>query len=99
MFLSIYDGLDVINGIAATGTTDTIVFDTIGASAFTSLGNAALGTTTYSAGLAGGYLVYSGGVLSYDPDGSAGSTFAPLAIVALNGTPTLSNSNVLFQDL
>lgn len=99
LFLSIYDGQDVISGFTVTGTNDTIVFDITGASAFTSLGNAALGTTTYSAGLAGGFLVYSGGVLSYDHDGSAGSTFAPLPIVALNGTPTLSNSNVLFQNL
>ncbi|MFN7906531.1 MAG: Ig-like domain-containing protein [Microcystis sp.] len=95
-FLSIYDQQDVI-----TGFNDTIVFDITGASAFTSLGSGALGTTTYTGAIAGGYLTYSGGVLSYDADGSAGSTFSPLAIVTLTGTltPTLSDTNVLFQAL
>ncbi|WP_044034884.1 calcium-binding protein, partial [Microcystis aeruginosa] len=93
-FLSIYDQQDVI-----TGFNDTIVFDITGASAFTSLGSGALGTTTYTGAIAGGYLTYSGGVLSYDADGSAGSTFSPLAIVTLTGSPTLSNTNVLFQNL
>ncbi|MBD2291897.1 calcium-binding protein [Microcystis wesenbergii FACHB-1317] len=93
-FLSIYDQQDVI-----TGFNDTIVFDITGASAFTALGNGALGTTTYTGAIAGGYLTYSGGVLSYDADGSAGSTFSPLAIVTLTGSPTLTNSNVLFQNL
>ena len=95
-FLSIYDQQDVI-----TGFNDTIVFDITGASAFTALGSGALGTTTYTGAIAGGYLTYSGGVLSYDADGSAGSTFSPLAIVTLTGTltPTLSNTNVLFQNL
>jgi hypothetical protein len=81
--------------------TNTIVFDLTGASAFTSLGSAVLGTTTYSGAIAGGYLTYSGGVLSYDADGSAGSTFSPLAIVTLTGTltPILSDTNVLFQAL
>ncbi|NCR76680.1 MAG: calcium-binding protein [Microcystis aeruginosa K13-06] len=95
-FLSIYDQQDVI-----TGFNDTIVFDITGASAFTSLGSGALGTTTYTGAIAGGYLTYSGGVLSYDADGSAGSTFSPLAIVTLTGTltPTLSDTKVLFQNL
>jgi Ca2+-binding RTX toxin-like protein len=95
-FLSIYDQQDVI-----TGFNDTIVFDITGASAFTSLGSGALGTTTYTGAIAGGYLTYSGGVLSYDADGSAGSTFSPLAIVTLTGTltPTLSDTRVLFQNL
>ncbi|MFN7218317.1 Ig-like domain-containing protein, partial [Microcystis sp.] len=98
-FLSIYDQQDVITdfGIDA----NTIVFDITGASAFTSLGSVSLGTTNYTDALAAGYLIYSGGVLSYDADGSAGSTFSPLAIVSLTGTltPTLSNTNVLFQNL
>ncbi len=96
-FLSIYDRQDVIAdfGIDA----NTIVFDTTGASAFTSLGSVSLGTTNYTDALAAGYLTYSGGVLSYDADGSAGSTFSPLAIVTLTGSPTLSNTNVLFQNL
>jgi len=96
-FLSIYDQQDVIAdfGIDA----NTIVFDTTGASAFTSLGSVSLGTTNYTDALAAGYLTYSGGVLSYDADGSAGSTFSPLAIVTLTGSPTLSNTNVLFQNL
>ena len=98
-FLSIYDQQDVITdfGIDA----NTIVFDITGASAFTSLGSVSLGTTNYTDALAAGYLIYSGGVLSYDADGSAGSTFTPLAIVSLTGTltPTLSNTNVLFQNL
>jgi Ca2+-binding RTX toxin-like protein len=95
-FLSIYDQQDVI-----TSFNDTIVFDITGASAFTSLGSGALGTTTYTGAIAGGYLTYSGGVLSYDADGSAGSTFSPLAIVSLTGTltPTLSDTKVLFQNL
>ncbi|WP_072926847.1 Ig-like domain-containing protein [Microcystis aeruginosa] len=95
-FLSIYDQQDVI-----TGFNDTIVFDITGASAFTALGSGALGTTTYTGAIAGGYLTYSGGVLSYDADGSAGSTFSPLAIVTLTGTltPTLSDTKVLFQAL
>ena len=95
-FLSIYDRQDVI-----TSFNDTIVFDITGASAFTSLGSVSLGTTNYTGAIAGGYLTYSGGVLSYDADGSAGSTFTPLAIVSLTGTltPTLSNTNVLFQNL
>ena len=98
-FLSIYDQQDVITdfGIDA----NTIVFDITGASAFTSLGSVSLGTTNYTDALAAGYLIYSGGVLSYDANGSAGSTFTPLAIVSLTGTltPTLSNTNVLFQNL
>ncbi|MBE9263492.1 calcium-binding protein [Microcystis sp. LEGE 00066] len=93
-FLSIYDQQDVI-----TGFNDTIVFDITGASAFTALGSGALGTTTYTGAIDGGYLTYSGGVLSYDADGSAGSTFSPLAIVTLIGSPTLSDTNVLFQAL
>ncbi|MFM8297628.1 MAG: calcium-binding protein, partial [Microcystis aeruginosa] len=95
-FLSIYDQQDVI-----TGFNDKIVFDITGASAFTALGSGALGTTTYTGAIAGGYLTYSGGVLSYDADGSAGSTFTPLAIVTLTGTltPTLSDTKVLFQAL
>ncbi|MBE8992811.1 Ig-like domain-containing protein [Microcystis aeruginosa] len=95
-FLSIYDQQDVI-----TGFNDTIVFDITGASAFTALGSGALGTTTYTGAIAGGYLTYSGGVLSYDADGSAGSTFSPLAIITLTGTltPILSDTNVLFQAL
>ncbi|MCA2703313.1 MAG: calcium-binding protein [Microcystis sp. M179S2] len=95
-FLSIYDRQDVI-----TNFNDTIVFDITGASAFTSLGSVSLGTTTYTGAIAGGYLTYSGGVLSYDADGSAGSTFSPLAIVTLTGTltPTLSDTKVLFQNL
>jgi Ca2+-binding RTX toxin-like protein len=98
-FLSIYDQQDVITDFGID--TNTIVFDLTGASAFTSLGSAVLGTTTYSGAIAGGYLTYSGGVLSYDADGSAGSTFSPLAIVTLTGTitPTLSDTNVLFQAL
>jgi hypothetical protein len=96
-FLSIYDQQDVITDFGID--TNTIVFDLTGASAFTSLGSAVLGTTTYSGAIAGGYLTYSGGVLSYDADGSAGSTFSPLAIVTLTGSPTLSNTNVLFQNL
>ncbi|TRU04378.1 MAG: calcium-binding protein [Microcystis aeruginosa Ma_MB_F_20061100_S19] len=99
-FLSIYDRQDVItNFSASSGDTDTIVFNTTGASAFTSLGSVSLGTTNYTGAIAGGYLTYSGGVLSYDADGSAGSTFSPLAIVTLTGSPTLSNTNVLFQNL
>jgi Ca2+-binding RTX toxin-like protein len=94
-FLSIYDQQDVITDFGI----DTIVFNTTGASAFTSLGSGALGTTTYTGAIAGGYLTYSGGVLSYDADGSAGSTFSPLAIVTLTGSPALSNTNVLFQNL
>ena len=94
-FLSIYDQQDVITDFGI----DTIVFNTTGASAFTSLGSGALGTTTYTGAIAGGYLTYSGGVLSYDADGSAGSTFSPLAIVTLTGSPILSNTNVLFQNL
>ncbi|NCR87728.1 MAG: calcium-binding protein [Microcystis aeruginosa K13-05] len=95
-FLSIYDQQDVI-----TSFNDTIVFDITGASAFTSLGSVSLGTTNYTGAIAGGYLTYSGGVLSYDADGSAGSTFSPLAIVTLTGTltPTLSDTKVLFQNL
>ncbi|MCZ8119132.1 MAG: Ig-like domain-containing protein [Microcystis sp. LE18-22.4A] len=95
-FLSIYDRQDVI-----TSFNDTIVFDITGASAFTSLGSVSLGTTNYTDALAAGYLIYSGGVLSYDADGSAGSTFSPLAIVTLTGTltPTLSDTKVLFQNL
>jgi Ca2+-binding RTX toxin-like protein len=98
-FLSIYDQQDVITDFGID--TNTIVFDLTGASAFTSLGSAVLGTTTYSGAIAGGYLTYSGGVLSYDADGSAGSTFSPLAIVTLTGTltPILSDTNVLFQAL
>jgi Ca2+-binding RTX toxin-like protein len=96
-FLSIYDQQDVITDFGID--TNTIVFDLTGASAFTSLGSAVLGTTTYSGAIAGGYLTYSGGVLSYDADGSAGSTFSPLAIVSLTGSPVLSNTNVLFQNL
>ncbi len=99
-FLSIYDRQDVITNFSAiSGDTDTIVFNTTGASAFTSLGSVSLGTTNYTDALAAGYLTYSGGVLSYDADGSAGSTFSPLAIVTLTGSPTLSNTNVLFQNL
>ncbi|MCZ8306713.1 MAG: Ig-like domain-containing protein [Microcystis sp. LE19-98.1E] len=99
-FLSIYGEQDVITNFSAiSGDTDTIVFDITGASAFTALGNGALGTTTYTGAIAGGYLTYSGGVLSYDADGSAGSTFTPLAIVTLTGSPALSNTNVLFQNL
>ncbi|NCS79032.1 MAG: calcium-binding protein [Microcystis aeruginosa K13-07] len=99
-FLSIYDQQDVITDFGTSaGNTDTIVFDITGASAFTSLGSGALGTTTYTGAIAGGYLTYSGGVLSYDADGSAGSTFSPLAIVSLTGSPVLSNTNVLFQNL
>jgi Ca2+-binding RTX toxin-like protein len=96
-FLSIYDQQDVITDFGID--TNTIVFDLTGASAFTSLGSGALGTTTYTGAIAGGYLTYSGGVLSYDADGSAGSTFSPLAIVSLTGSPVLSNTNVLFQNL
>jgi len=99
-FLSIYGEQDVITNFSAiSGDTDTIVFDITGASAFTALGNGALGTTTYTGAIDGGYLTYSGGVLSYDADGSAGSTFSPLAIVTLTGSPILSNTNVLFQNL
>ncbi|GBD52586.1 hypothetical protein BGM30_16790 [Microcystis aeruginosa NIES-298] len=99
-FLSIYDRQDVITNFSAiSGDTDTIVFNTTGASAFTSLGSVSLGTTNYTDALAAGYLTYSGGVLSYDADGSAGSTFSPLAIITLTGSPTLSNTNVLFQNL
>ncbi|MCZ8068012.1 MAG: Ig-like domain-containing protein [Microcystis sp. LE17-20D] len=99
-FLSIYGEQDVITNFSAiSGDTDTIVFDITGASAFTALGNGALGTTTYTGAIDGGYLTYSGGVLSYDADGSAGSTFSPLAVVTLTGSPILSNTNVLFQNL
>ena len=101
-FLSIYDQQDVITNFSTSaGDTDTIVFDITGAGTFTSLGSGALGTTTYTGAIAGGYLTYSGGVLSYDADGSAGSTFSPLAIITLTGalTPTLSDTNVLFQAL
>ncbi|MFN7512798.1 Ig-like domain-containing protein [Microcystis sp.] len=101
-FLSIYGEQDVITNFSAiSGDTDTIVFNTTGASAFTSLGSVSLGTTNYTDALAAGYLTYSGGVLSYDADGSAGSTFSPLAIVTLTGTltPTLSDTKVLFQNL
>lgn len=96
-FLSIYDQQDVITdfGIDA----NTIVFDITGASAFTALGSVSLGTTTYNGAITGGYLTYSGGLLSYDADGSAGSTFSPLAIVKLTGSPGLSDTNVLFQAL
>jgi len=75
-----------------TGFNDKIVFDITGASAFTALGSGALGTTTYTGAIAGGYLTYSGGVLSYDADGSAGSTFSPLANhhVDRNSHPILS---------
>jgi Ca2+-binding RTX toxin-like protein len=91
-FLSIYDQQDVITDFNSNGT-DTIVFDTTGTSAFTALGSVG----NYSAAISAGYLTYNSGVLSYDADGSAGSTFSPLAIVTLTGTPTLSNTNVLFQ--
>jgi len=97
-FLSIYDQQDVITDFGTSGT-DTIVFDTTGASAFTAFAAYSGSTTGYTDALAAGYLTYSGGVLSYDADGSAGSTFSPLAIVTLTGSPTLTNSNVLFQNL
>ncbi len=97
-FLSIYDQQDVITDFSTSGT-DTIVFDTTGASAFTAFAAYSGSTTGYTDALAAGYLTYSGGVLSYDADGSAGSTFSPLAIVTLTGSPTLTNSNVLFQNL
>ncbi|MDY7049198.1 MAG: calcium-binding protein, partial [Microcystis panniformis WG22] len=78
---------------------DTLVFDITGTGAFTSLAPYSGSPTGYTDALAAGYLTYSGGVLSYDADGSAGSTFSPLAIITLTGVPTLTNTNVLFQNL
>jgi Ca2+-binding RTX toxin-like protein len=98
-FFSIYDQQDTITDFVAGGgdNANVIVFDTVGPSAFTSLGSGL--ATTYSTASANGFFTYSGNILSYDADGSAGTTFAPIPIVTLTGTPTLNNARVLFQDI
>jgi Ca2+-binding RTX toxin-like protein len=97
-FFSIYDQQDTITDFIGNGdTANVIVFDTVGPSAFTSLGSP--GAINYSNAIANGFLTYNADVLSYDADGSAGTTFTPLPIVTLTGTPTLNNTRVLFQNL
>jgi Ca2+-binding RTX toxin-like protein len=106
-FLSIYDETDTITDFGTSGRdNDVIVFDTTGFAsgtggqfAFSNLGSVALGTTNYTGAIAGGYLTYSGGVLSYDHDGSTGTAWSAIAVVTLTGTPTLRNTNVLFQNI